>query len=98
MGFRQLMLDILYDALAHYVVLEVPDTGFFLGPSLRFERVRAMDTKMRLPKQAMELWLGRFFLRHLLYLVYLVVNEFDDRVGVSKTAFSAPLWGGFNLQ
>jgi len=31
MGFRQLMLDILYDALAHYVVLEVPDTGFFLG-------------------------------------------------------------------
>lgn len=31
MGFRQFMLDILYDALAHYVVLEVPDRGFFLG-------------------------------------------------------------------
>ena len=29
MGFRQFMLDILYDALAHYVVLEVPDRGFF---------------------------------------------------------------------
>lgn len=55
------MLDTLYDALAHYVVLEVPDTGFFLGLTfaVHLERVRAMDTKMRLPKQAMELWLSR---------------------------------------
>ncbi|KAL0294016.1 UNVERIFIED_CONTAM: putative mitochondrial protein [Sesamum calycinum] len=40
---------------ARYRVLSRLD----LCPSLRFERVRAMDTKMRLPKQAMELWLGR---------------------------------------
>lgn len=45
--------------------------------------------------QCLERDRGRFFLIHLLFLVDLVVNEFDDRVGVSRTAFSAPLWEGF---
>ncbi|KAL0300400.1 UNVERIFIED_CONTAM: putative mitochondrial protein [Sesamum calycinum] len=43
----QLMLDILYDALAHYVVLEVPDTGFFLGLTFALHLVLRNEMKPR---------------------------------------------------
>ncbi|KAK4414747.1 hypothetical protein Salat_2581600 [Sesamum alatum] len=43
----QLMLDIPYDALAHYVVLEVPDTGFFLGLTFALHLVLRNEMKPR---------------------------------------------------